>query len=60
MVSNQIERDAIVWSHKTYMSRPALVKEDQLIINHRRWFSQFFSKNSPRLTSHPKEEDLSF
>jgi len=46
----QVERDIMIWNHKTYISRPLLVKEDQLIKKHRRWYSQFFSENSPCLT----------
>ena len=46
----QIERDALIWGNKTYASKPMLVKEDQAILAHRRWFAQFYSENSPRLT----------
>ncbi|XP_071800149.1 cholesterol 7-desaturase nvd-like [Asterias amurensis] len=44
----QVERDMMVWNHKTYMSKPVLVKEDSLISKHRRWYSQFYSENSPK------------
>lgn len=45
----QFERDVMIWNNKTYTSRPLLVKEDSSIQKHRRWFSQFYSENSPRL-----------
>ncbi|XP_054263633.1 cholesterol 7-desaturase nvd [Macrosteles quadrilineatus] len=44
-----IERDIMVWNHKKYV-KPLLVKEDQAIVRHRRWYSQFYSANSPRFT----------
>ena len=55
----QIERDVHLWSNKTYLSKPLLLKEDRLIAAHRRWFSQFYSENSPRL-DFKKENDLSW
>lgn len=45
----QFERDVMIWNNKTYISKPMLVKEDSAIQKHRRWFSQFYSENSPRL-----------
>lgn len=45
----QFERDVMIWNNKTYISKPMLVKEDSAIQKHRRWFSQFYSDNSPRL-----------
>ncbi|KAM3599705.1 uncharacterized protein V6R79_010236 [Siganus canaliculatus] len=45
----QFERDVMIWNNKTYASKPMLVKEDAAIQKHRRWFSQFYSENSPRL-----------
>ncbi|XP_078739190.1 LOW QUALITY PROTEIN: cholesterol 7-desaturase nvd-like [Lampetra fluviatilis] len=44
----QFERDLMIWNNKRYVSRPLLVKEDALIARHRRWYSQFYSDNSPR------------
>ncbi|KAG8301246.1 cholesterol 7-desaturase nvd-like [Homalodisca vitripennis] len=44
-----IERDIMVWNHKKYV-KPLLVKEDHTIGRHRRWYSQFYSKNSPKFT----------
>ncbi|CAJ1070927.1 cholesterol 7-desaturase [Xyrichtys novacula] len=45
----QFERDVMIWNNKKYISKPLLVKEDSAIQKHRRWFSQFYSENSPRL-----------
>ncbi|XP_072310932.1 cholesterol 7-desaturase nvd [Eucyclogobius newberryi] len=45
----QFERDVMVWNNKRYNPSPLLVKEDSAIQRHRRWFSQFYSENSPRL-----------
>lgn len=39
----------MIWNNKKYISKPLLVKEDSAIQKHRRWFSQFYSENSPRL-----------
>uniref|UniRef100_A0A1B6E9K0 cholesterol 7-desaturase n=1 Tax=Clastoptera arizonana TaxID=38151 RepID=A0A1B6E9K0_9HEMI len=44
-----IERDIMVWNHKKYV-KPLLVKEDNAILRHRRWYSQFYSQSSPRFT----------
>ncbi|KAK7896589.1 hypothetical protein WMY93_021914 [Mugilogobius chulae] len=44
----QFERDVMVWNNKRYNPNPMLVKEDSAIQRHRRWFSQFYSENSPR------------
>ncbi|XP_041826125.1 cholesterol 7-desaturase nvd [Melanotaenia boesemani] len=45
----QFERDVMIWNNKKYISKPLLVKEDSTIQKHRRWYSQFYSENSPRL-----------
>ncbi|KAJ4926556.1 hypothetical protein JOQ06_008729 [Pogonophryne albipinna] len=47
--SIQFERDVMIWNNKKYISKPLLVKEDSAIQKHRRWFSQFYSENSPQL-----------
>ena len=47
----QVERDLMIWNNKRYVSKPMLVKEDELIGKHRRWYSQFYSENSPRYTA---------
>ncbi|AWP14968.1 putative cholesterol desaturase daf-36-like [Scophthalmus maximus] len=45
----QFERDVMIWNNKKYISKPLIVKEDAAIQKHRRWFSQFYSENSPRM-----------
>lgn len=47
----QVERDVMIWNNKQYEGKPLFVKskEDSLISRHRRWYSQFYSENSPRL-----------
>lgn len=47
----QIERDVMIWNNKKYQAKPVFTKtaEDSLIARHRRWYSQFYSENSPRL-----------
>uniref|UniRef100_A0A8R1I2S2 cholesterol 7-desaturase n=1 Tax=Caenorhabditis japonica TaxID=281687 RepID=A0A8R1I2S2_CAEJA len=45
----QFERDVYVWSNKKYLKSPLLVRNDGPIQKHRRWFSQFYTENSPRI-----------
>ncbi|XP_072344231.1 cholesterol 7-desaturase nvd isoform X2 [Scyliorhinus torazame] len=47
----QFERDVMIWNNKKYISKPLLVKEDSAIARHRRWYTQFYSQNSPRFTA---------
>ncbi|CAL1569651.1 unnamed protein product [Knipowitschia caucasica] len=54
----QFERDVMVWNNKRYNPNPMLVKEDSAIQRHRRWFSQFYSPNSPRLQY--QRDDMDF
>lgn len=56
----QVERDVMIWNNKQYESRPLFVKskEDSLISRHRRWYSQFYSENSPRM--HFQKDTLEF
>lgn len=56
--AKQVERDVMVWNNKMYRKKPLLVKEDQLILKHRRWYSQFYSENSPEFSF--KQEDMSW
>uniref|UniRef100_A0ACB8EZM6 Uncharacterized protein n=1 Tax=Sphaerodactylus townsendi TaxID=933632 RepID=A0ACB8EZM6_9SAUR len=49
--SIQFERDVMIWNNKQYLSKPLLVKEDAAIQRHRRWYSQFYSENSPKFPS---------
>lgn len=48
----QVERDVMVWNNKRFENKPLLLRanEDSLIARHRRWYSQFYSEHSPRLT----------
>lgn len=50
--SIQLERDIMIWNNKQYKKKPVFVKsdEDSLMVKHRRWFSQFYSENSPKMT----------
>ncbi|EFN68179.1 3-chlorobenzoate-3,4-dioxygenase oxygenase subunit [Camponotus floridanus] len=41
------ERDIMIWNHKKYERQPMLVSEDRAIREYRRWYSQFYSTNSP-------------
>ncbi|CAH1787514.1 unnamed protein product [Owenia fusiformis] len=47
----QVERDMSIWNNKKFISKPVLSKskECSMISKHRRWYSQFYSENSPRL-----------
>ena len=48
----QVERDIMIWNNKRYEAKPLFVKskEDAMVAKHRRWYSQFYSENSPTLT----------
>ncbi|XP_012536044.1 cholesterol 7-desaturase isoform X2 [Monomorium pharaonis] len=41
------ERDIKIWNYKKYERQPILVREDRAILAYRRWYSQFYSDNSP-------------
>ncbi|KAJ8683802.1 hypothetical protein QAD02_019594 [Eretmocerus hayati] len=45
------ERDAQVWNYKKYLDNPILIKEEKTIKEFRRWYEQFYSKNSPSYES---------
>lgn len=47
--SVMVERDIKVWNSKMYADKPILVKEDKLILQHRRWYSQFYCEKSKKL-----------
>ncbi|KAK5966469.1 Rieske domain-containing protein [Trichostrongylus colubriformis] len=47
--ATQFERDIWIWSNKKYIKNPLVVRNDGPIQKHRRWFSQFYKENSPRL-----------
>ncbi|CAG0899027.1 unnamed protein product [Darwinula stevensoni] len=43
-----VERDLMVWNNKRFEKNPALLKEERPIRDFRRWYSQFYSENSPK------------
>ncbi|CAN7993104.1 unnamed protein product [Ixodes hexagonus] len=45
--STMVDRDIIIWDHKTFLKNPALLKEDGAIKTFRKWYSQFYSSKSP-------------
>ncbi|XP_034292210.1 cholesterol 7-desaturase nvd-like isoform X2 [Pantherophis guttatus] len=53
----QFERDVMIWNNKRFLSKPLLVKEDAAILRHRRWFSQFYSQNSQKLSAQKGQLD---
>jgi cholesterol 7-dehydrogenase len=53
-----LERDIGIWNQKSYMDKPLIVKEDTLISKHRRWYSQFYSKDSKKFAE--AHENLEF
>ncbi|PSN31862.1 Cholesterol 7-desaturase [Blattella germanica] len=55
--SVMVERDIMVWNHKKYIDKPLLVKEDHSIRRHRRWYSQFYSENSPQFSFQKESMD---
>ncbi|KDR22323.1 cholesterol 7-desaturase [Zootermopsis nevadensis] len=55
--SVMVERDIMIWNHKSYVDKPILVKEDQSIRRHRHWYSQFYSENSPRFSFQQENTD---
>ncbi|CAN7993098.1 unnamed protein product [Ixodes hexagonus] len=44
---SMIERDIAIWNRKAYLKNPCLVKEERTIAAFRKWYSQFYSVNSP-------------
>jgi len=42
----QVERDIMIWNNKRFNHKPLLTKEEGLILQFRRWYSQFYSENS--------------
>ncbi|KAG8040295.1 hypothetical protein G9C98_000866 [Cotesia typhae] len=49
--SFMFERDIAVWNYKKYQKNPKLVKEDHTISSYRKWFSNFYTDNSPTYQS---------
>nr|XP_018897065.1 PREDICTED: cholesterol 7-desaturase-like [Bemisia tabaci] len=44
-----LERDIFMWKYKGIAAKSILVKEEAQMKAFRRWYSQFFSENTPRL-----------
>jgi cholesterol 7-dehydrogenase len=51
LMTSLLEQDVPIWNNKTYRMNPTLVKSDGPIMQFRRWYSQFYSENSPTLKS---------
>ena len=49
LVSVQVDRDVMIWNNKMWKNKPLFMKEESMMVKHRRWYSQFYSKNSPKL-----------
>ncbi|CAD6207856.1 GSCOCG00010244001-RA-CDS [Cotesia congregata] len=49
--SFMFERDIAVWNYKKYQKNPKLVKEDHTISSYRKWYSNFYTNNSPTYQS---------
>lgn len=43
-VSQQVEEDRPIWSHKAHLVRPALAKDDGPFIKFRKWAAQFYAE----------------
>lgn len=46
--NTQFNEDIRIWSRKSYSHKPLVIKEDGNILGIRRWYKQFYSKNSRR------------
>ncbi|EFC49671.1 iron-sulfur cluster-binding protein, Rieske family [Naegleria gruberi] len=51
LMTSFVEQDIPIWNTKTYLPKPVLVRTDGPIGQFRRWYSQFYSENSPTLKS---------
>src|SRR5690242_20363099 len=49
MICHRYDRDIPVWNNKTFAMNPMLTKSEKPIQQFRRWFSQFYTKNSPTM-----------
>ena len=58
-MGTQLDRDVNIWASKTYRMKPLFVKEDKMLVEHRRWFSQFYSTNSKKFTVR-RDNDLTW
>lgn len=48
--ADMVERDIVIWNNKKFIKNPILVKEDKNINRFRKWYSQFYSANSPKMS----------
>lgn len=55
----KVERDIMVWNHKTFVQNPLLPKEDKQIKLFRAWYGQFYTENSKSF-SESKSNSLSW
>ncbi|XP_067118162.1 cholesterol 7-desaturase nvd-like [Centruroides vittatus] len=46
------ERDTRIWNYKMFVKNPVYVSQDRTIDKCRKWYSQFYSENSPRIEDH--------
>jgi len=46
----QLCTDMAVWNNKTFRPQPLFVKKEGTLVQYRRWFSQFYSEHSPKLS----------
>ncbi|XP_023233965.1 cholesterol 7-desaturase-like [Centruroides sculpturatus] len=54
--SYMLERDIQIWNYKMYLKNPVYVSKEKAIAKYRKWYSQFYSENSPRV----EENNLSW
>ncbi|XP_050444085.1 cholesterol 7-desaturase nvd isoform X2 [Adelges cooleyi] len=50
METIMLERDIVIWNHKTYVEKPLCTKEELTLLSYRQWFKQFYSENSPKFS----------
>ena len=51
ITADALEQDRFVWESKTYNHAPVLVSGDGPFPAHRRWYKQFFSENSKKVSN---------
>ncbi|MFF0148161.1 Rieske 2Fe-2S domain-containing protein [Amycolatopsis sulphurea] len=47
---HDVSKDLPIWTNKTYLDRPKLIKGDGPIMEYRRWARQFYSERSPQVS----------
>ncbi|XP_054159641.1 cholesterol 7-desaturase nvd-like [Oppia nitens] len=43
-----LERDIIIWNNKKFLKNPIITKNEKSLLQFRRWFNQFYTKEDPR------------